>query len=659
MLKSGGRSRLLLVRNLAAAAGLVLATASVTLVTGVHSAGAAGGITVSVGYADDLRAATASFPTPWEGTAGVVFAGCAPRPACVYDAGAVKIDNNTGGAVTVDRVVIRFDTCVYDIWPHGIALPAGERLIVTQNASGGGNGCEPGTGLMDSSDIGPGGALWAGHCDDSHYLPVVEVTINGQTSAFTDRARVLNTGGIDIATCQNANESLQWSEIGQTNPCPSSQLTLAPPTQLRGVGSPATLVATYTNSCGEPLPGVTVDFAASSGPNVGGLGSAITDVNGVATVQYTSSTPGTDTVQASIANAVGSIPSNQVTVVWNSPPTVHVPASVSGDEGSPIPLNGTATDPDGPSLTRSWSYTLGPDVDPGTTCAFADPSAAATSITCTDNGTVTATLTASDGLNTPVSAGITVHVANLAPSATVSAPGNDSLYVVGSAVNLTAPFTDPGTNDTHTCTIAWDDGQPAAAGTVAETPGSGTCTASRTFTAAGVYSIVVTVTDDNGGSATAPVTVVVYDPNGGFVTGGGTIASPAGAYTPNPALTGKANFGFVSKYHRGTTVPDGETEFQFQTAGLNFHSSAYQWLVVSGAKAQYKGTGTINGMSGYTFLLTATDGDQAGGGGPDRFRIKIWNSGGVVYDNSLGSPDDIDVANPQVLLSGSIVIHKT
>ena len=28
---------------------------------------------------------------------------------------------------------------------------------------------------------------------------------------------------------------------------------------------------------------------------------------------------------------------------------------------------------------------------------------------------------------------------------------------------------------------------------------------------------------------------------------------------------------------------------------MNFHSTAYTWLVVSGYKAQYKGTGTING----------------------------------------------------------------
>src|SRR5262249_41486672 len=152
--------------------------------------------------------------------------------------------------------------------------------------------------------------------------------------------------------------------------------------------------------------------------------------------------------------------------------------------------------------------------------------------------------------------------------------------------------------------------------------------------------------------------VIIYDPNAGFVTGGGWINSQAGSYRADTNLTGKANFGFVSKYKKGASTPTGETEFQFQIASFNFHSTAYDWLVVAGAKAQYKGTGTVNGVNGYQFLLTATDGQVTGGGGVDKFRIKIWDSGGVVYDNKYGASDDIDSADPQAIGGGSIVIHK-
>jgi hypothetical protein len=47
-----------------------------------------------------------------------------------------------------------------------------------------------------------------------------------------------------------------------------------------------------------------------------------------------------------------------------------------------------------------------------------------------------------------------------------------------------------------------------------------------------------------------------------------------------------------------------------------------------------------------------------GGGGADKFRIKIWdkvNSNIIVYDNQLGVSDD---SNPTTTLGGgSIVIH--
>jgi len=175
-----------------------------------------------------------------------------------------------------------------------------------------------------------------------------------------------------------------------------------------------------------------------------------------------------------------------------------------------------------------------------------------------------------------------------------------------------------------------------------------------------VFTILVTVTDDDGASDTESVMVVVFDPSAGFVTGGGWINSPAGAYAADPTLAGKATFGFVSKYLKGATVPTGQTQFSFQVASFNFHSESYQWLVVAGAKAQYKGTGTVNGVGGYGFLLTATDGEQSGGGGVDKFRIKIWeiSSGTVVYDNAAGAGEDIDVASPQAIAQGSIVIHK-
>jgi YVTN family beta-propeller protein len=185
-------------------------------------------------------------------------------------------------------------------------------------------------------------------------------------------------------------------------------------------------------------------------------------------------------------------------------------------------------------------------------------------------------------------------------------------------------------------------------------------TASRTFTAAGVHTICVT------GDDAVPLTsneicvlLAVYDPSAGFVTGGGWIDSPAGAYVLDPVLFGKATFGFVSKYKKGQSTPDGNTQFQFHAAGMKFKSVSYDWLVIAGKRAQYKGVGTINGAGNYGFMLFGIDGDLPGGDGIDKFRIKIWdedNSDAVVYDNEIGVPDDADATTE--ISRGSIVIHK-
>jgi PKD repeat protein len=183
---------------------------------------------------------------------------------------------------------------------------------------------------------------------------------------------------------------------------------------------------------------------------------------------------------------------------------------------------------------------------------------------------------------------------------------------------------------------------------------------SYTYTTAGVYTITLSVSDDDGTSASAIFQfVVIYDPKGGFVTGGGWIDSLPGAYAPDPSLTGKATFGFVSKYKKGADKPTGQTEFQFRVADLNFHSDSYDWLVIAGHKAKYKGTGTINGEGNYGFMLSAIDGDLLGHGKPDMFRMKIWDKdgGNVVYDNQMDAADDVDPTT--VIGGGSIKIHKS
>lgn len=331
-----------------------------------------------------------------------------------------------------------------------------------------------------------------------------------------------------------------------------------------------------------------------------------------------------------------------VDVHVNCAPVADAGPDVSVAEGSTVSLDGSgSSDTEGPLTGYAWS---------GADAAIGSISGAGSAVATyhgLDDGADQVALEVTDAGGLKDSDTATVTVTNVAPSLTLTSCPTDPTRV-GGDVSFAGTFTDPGVADTHTLTVDWGDGT-----TTGPTGTSGTVGGTHQYATAGIFDIKATVTDDDGGKDTGTCGfVVVFDPDGGFVTGGGWITSPAGAYPADPGATGRANFGFVSKYQKGANVPTGSTEFQFKAGNLNFHSDAYQWLVVAGSKAQYKGTGSVNGVSGYGFMLTATDGS------PDRFRIKIWKTAddSTVYDNQIGSGNTADPTT--AIAGGSIQVHK-
>jgi len=136
---------------------------------------------------------------------------------------------------------------------------------------------------------------------------------------------------------------------------------------------------------------------------------------------------------------------------------------------------------------------------------------------------------------------------------------------VNTPIAVSANFTDIGTHDTHTAIRDWGD-DATSEGTVNETNGSRSVSGNHRYAIPGIYTIMLTFTDDDTGSCQSIFRyIVVYDPEGAFVTGGGWIDSPEGAYAPDPSLTGKANFGFNAKYKKGANEPIGNTEFQLRS----------------------------------------------------------------------------------------------
>lgn len=342
-----------------------------------------------------------------------------------------------------------------------------------------------------------------------------------------------------------------------------------------------------------------------------------------------------------------------VNINASADPVADAGGPYTGVEGTPVSFTGAgSSDADGDALTYAWSF------GDGTTSTDAEPTH-----TYTRYGTYTVTLTVDDGTGWTHTATTTATIDNVPPTITsLTGPTAPIPLVSGTAsAGLTVAFSDPGASTTLSVVFACGDGT-ATVPLVLSSTVSATCA----YTAAGVYEVTATVHDGLASASAVLQYVVVFDPNGGFVAGGGWFTSTEDdcAEEVCGGATGRATFGFLSKYVAGRTTPTGNTEFQFRAGDLQFASTSYDALIVGGNRAQYWGRGTVNGATGYTFRLTAVDGQVAGADGTvDKFRIEIWQSGAGpvgtgarIYDNQWDAPQGAQLAT--AIEGGNISIKR-
>jgi hypothetical protein len=387
-------------------------------------------------------------------------------------------------------------------------------------------------------------------------------------------------------------------------------------------------------------------------------------------------------------------------------PVVDAGPDVTGYEGSAVSMVGSVRDDFNPNPIARWSYAPGAGVDAGATCTFvpqettASDATVTTQITCTDDGEYIVTLEGDDGEHdTPGSDTARVTLSNVSPQLRRNDPGGRlvagtnsagtskaaadetplgivspkpwQLFRVNDPVELTTNFTDPGSNDTQTCAINWDDGTKESAAS-----GKNVCAGTHRFTHAGMYTITPTITDDDGGvSEAASVMVVVYDSRAGFNNSDGSFTSTSGLLTTQPSASGEEWFHLAAEYYRqDETVPVGEAQTWLAGTDFRFVSgpNRMEWLVVTpDGKVAAKGRGQLQGKTGeygYVFYGYQSCSHQAAGTGcqtgPDRFRVVIWPlsagsypTGNAIYDNRPAAGYDVDVADPQNLKSGIVTIH--
>lgn len=145
---------------------------------------------------------------------------------------------------------------------------------------------------------------------------------------------------------------------------------------------------------------------------------------------------------------------------------------------------------------------------------------------------------------------------------------------------------------------------------------------------------------------TASAILVVYNPDGGFATGGGWfVPEEADGLNTHPSV--RANFGFNARYVKGK--PTGHLEFRYSDGFIDLKSTSIDQLVITGGRiVQFKGLACVNGEADNSFFVKAIDNGEPGTS--DSFEIKIWAPG----VSPEGNPTDRAAG---VLEGGNIVVH--
>jgi len=220
-------------------------------------------------------------------------------------------------------------------------------------------------------------------------------------------------------------------------------------------------------------------------------------------------------------------------VVVNLPPEIAPFGPYAVEEGSPLQVAANATDPGSDDLTFEWAFELGPTIQhiyyndgmgpdppqsPGGTFPFVAADDA--SHTYGDNAVYTLTLTVTDDDGGSTSWQAVINVTNVAP--TISQFGPFEVYE-GQPLDITVNSFDPGSDD---LTFAWAFEYGSSFQHVYYNSGVGpdpskspdgvfpfivNDTVSQTYGDNGVFKVMLSVTDDDGGVAAYETIITVLN----------------------------------------------------------------------------------------------------------------------------------------------------
>lgn len=453
-------------------------------------------------------------------------------------------------------------------------------------------------------------------------------TIVSPTSAITTINNLVEGSYIFRLTVTDDDADSDSDDVTVVvNPAPN-----VPPTANAGASKNITLPTNSVSmvGSGNDTDGTIVAYAWTkiSGPatfTITSPSSASTTITGL--VQ------GTYTFRLTVTDDDGATGTDDVLVTVNPAPNVPPVSNAGANQTITLPtssvsLNGSgSTDSDGTITTYAWTRVSGPN-----TPTITSPSTANTSVTGLIQGVYVFRLTVTDNDGATDADDITVTV-NAAPNV----PPNAN---AGSDTSIQLPTNSVGLNGT---------GSSDSDGTIVSYSWSKVSGPSYTISNAnvvsptvsnllqGTYIFRLTVTDDDGATATDDVTVVVNP------------ATPP----PNEPPIARAGNDIVITLPTSSTSVNGNTSTDPDGSIVS-----YLWTKISGPASSTIGTPTavsttITGLvqGTYVFRLTVTDDD--GATDTDDIEIRVDPAPNVLPNANAGSDISINLPTNTVSLNGS------
>jgi hypothetical protein len=501
--------------------------------------------------------------------------------------------------------------------------------------------------LLDAFETTPGQFTLTGvpGCFNSSHIVATSSALNGLTDASLSNWNCSVHEAFDLWASDFAVLAIALTGTSYTAPDGSvgtpyvlargnisaGDISLSPPSQTVCTGATATVTAKVTSG-GAPLPGKTVTFTITSGPNAGTTFVGTTDASGLVNWSYSGTVAGTDMITASFVDGSGHTQTSKppVTVIWSTceQPITATGTTFNATEGQSFTGKvATFTDPNTSAVPTD--YTASIDWGDGTSAGTVSGSGGSFTVSGThtyvEEGTykVTVTITDVDTPSNTTTATSTAKVADAALTATAACATTSTQAFAGTTATFTDAASPGGTLSDFSAIIDWGDGTTSAGLVVGLNGGPYTVSGTHTYAALGSHTITTTITDVGGAmaSATCSTLVFAFASGGSFVVGDqsdtGSVLFWGAQWAKDNSLSGGAAPRSFKGFEDGVATPacrSGWTTDPGNSSGPPDSIPSYMAVIVSSSIS--KSGSTISGDTVHMVVVKTDPGYAPNPGHP-------------------------------------------